>query len=190
MEQTKSEVAWNLFLEARKAILTYQTIRTQMVGFKITFLSAGVALIAAEKAPLRLFVVAAFAAVFFDFLISSYSFAIKRTGFYCLYHLEPIIRGSSGWPGNKLLWEEFMCKEKGREGMAQKGNIGMTLLMTIPAIYSLFAPPPERIWISWAVSGLLGIAVMYDIHKYRIPKDFFVKAKEQTKNSGGASASA
>ncbi|HEV2708377.1 MAG TPA: hypothetical protein VGV59_20850 [Pyrinomonadaceae bacterium] len=44
MTESQRQLAWNLFVEARKEILEYQRIRTQIIGFKITFVSAGIGL--------------------------------------------------------------------------------------------------------------------------------------------------
>ena len=134
MTQSTSNLAWNLFVEARREILENQKIRTQVIGFKITFVSAGIGLIAAnsEKISPTLLVVPAFAAIFFDFLITSYSFAIKRTGFYCRNHIEPIIRESYDWPEKYYLWEEFMRQPHAKQGLAFKGNIGITILAIAP----------------------------------------------------------
>ena len=88
-------VAWDLFVELRKELVALQGIRARVIGFKITLVSAGVGIIVANLkggVPPALLVVPAFAAMFFDLLMHSYSFSIKRTGYYCRKHLEPLIR--------------------------------------------------------------------------------------------------
>lgn len=94
MADSRQQLAWNLFVEVRKEILEYQKTRTQVIGFKITFVTAGVGLIVAntDKVSTRLFLLPALAAIFFDLLVISQNFAIKRAGYYCLKHVEPIIR--------------------------------------------------------------------------------------------------
>jgi hypothetical protein len=133
MAESKRQLAWNLFVEARKEILEYQKIRTQIIGFKITFVSGGIGIIAANQ-RIDLLVIPAFAAIFFDLVVTSYSFAIKRTGYYCRSYIKPAIRGLYDWPGDCPLWEEFMDMPKAKPGLAQKGNLGITILASIPAI--------------------------------------------------------
>ena len=149
MTESKRQLAWNLFAEARKEILEYQRIRTQVIGFKITFVSAGIGLVAAnsEKLSIKLLVVPAFAAVFFDLLVTSYSLAIKRTGFYCHHHIEPILRDLYEWPEKHFLWEEFMRRPNLRQGLALRGNIGLTVLSMILAVYALLVPFTALSWI-------------------------------------------
>src|SRR5215217_4316229 len=94
---TDHDIAWRIFLQVRKQILQFQKIRAQLFGFKIAFVSAAIGIAAAnlDKIPLIVFVVPAFAAIFFDLLIASFSYSIKRSGFYCRNDLEPAIRESS-----------------------------------------------------------------------------------------------
>src|SRR5437879_6140799 len=111
MSDTPSELAWKKYTELRKEIVEAQKIRAQMVGFKITFVSASVGLIGANlgKVPIILLVIPAVASVFFDNLITSYSFSIKRTGFYCWKYLEPLLQADcTGLPSDFLFWEEYM----------------------------------------------------------------------------------
>lgn len=184
MTDTKQQLAWNLFVEARKEILEYQKIRTQVVGFKITFVTAGVGLIVAnsDKISTKLFLVPAFAAVLFDLLVTNYNFAIKRTGYYCRKHVEPIIRELYDWPSKYLLWEEFMRTSQAKQGLAQKGNLGITVIAIVPAIYTLLLPFPSVPLISWFMAILLLCFLVYDIIMYRLPKRYFMsdeKVEEQ-----------
>ena len=181
MAEDKRQLAWNLFVEARKEILEYQRIRTQIIGFKITFVSAGVGLIAAnsEKLSTKLLAVPALAAIFFDLLVTSYSFAIKRTGFYCRTHIEPILRELYEWPKEYLLWEEFMRRPQARQGLAQKGNIGLTILAIILAIYALLVPLSAVSWISVGAITILILLLIYDIKQYRVPREYFTVEKEE-----------
>lgn len=191
MTESKRQLARNLFAEARKEILEYQRIRTQVIGFKITFVSAGIGLIAAnsEKLSIKLLVVPAFAAVFFDLLVTSYSLAIKRTGFYCHHHIEPILRGLYEWPEKYLLWEEFMRRPNLRQGLALRGNIGLTVLSMLLAVYALLVPFAEVSWITAVVIVTLLSLLIYDIRKYRIPANYF-EAMEKENSEQAKSISA
>jgi hypothetical protein len=186
MPQNTDDVAWNLFVEARKAILEYQKIRAQIVGFKITFVSTAVGVILAnsDKVPLGLLAVPAFAAVFFDLLISSYSYTIKRTGSYCRENIEPVIKQLCNWPKEHLFWEEFMYEPTAKQGLAQKGNIGITVLTIALAIYSLRFKSPSANWISTIIIILLLLFLVYDIYVYLVPEEFIAKYKKPKERKG------
>ena len=151
---------WDLFVELRKEIIESQKIRAQIIGFKITFISAGIGLILANsnRGSQMTLVVPAFAAIFFDFLIQSYSFSIKRIGRYCRQHLEPVL-----FPKNAEVsfssWEEFMSSPQNRQSYAMIGNLGITVLAVIPAIAALFSPfrPAASLPILLALVGFLAI---------------------------------
>lgn len=89
-----SQTIWNLFVELRKELLEAQKIRAQVLGFKFTFVTASLSLLAAniEKIDKALFVMPAFSAIFFDFIIYSYSFSIKRIGCYTRDYIEPALK--------------------------------------------------------------------------------------------------
>jgi len=103
----KFKLALKLLEELRKEIIASQQTRTQIIGFKIAFVSAGLGLIGANinTIPIQLLIIPAFAAIFFDLLINSYSISIKRIGYYCRIYIEPILRESSGWSKEIPLWE-------------------------------------------------------------------------------------
>lgn len=132
----------SLMTELRKEIIEAQKIRTQVIGFKITFVSAGIGLIIAnaDKVPIQLLTIPAFVAIFFDFLISGYGVSIKRIGFYIRTQIEPILKKTSNWPETSLLWEEFMSKNEVREPFSLIGNIGITAGSVIIAFYILLNP--------------------------------------------------
>src|SRR5579859_6081320 len=90
---------WDLFVELRKEIIESQKIRAQIIGFKITFISTAIGLVLASsnRGSQMTLIVPAFAAIFFDFLIQSYSFSIKRIGRYCRENLEPVIFPPKCW---------------------------------------------------------------------------------------------
>ncbi|MCP4049229.1 MAG: hypothetical protein GY730_00785, partial [bacterium] len=122
LSEAKKDILWSLLLELRKELVESQKIRTQIIGFKITFVTAAIGVIATkvitpdiikghDAAIYRsLFIIPAFAAIFFDFLIYSYSFSIKRIGSYCRYIIEPQIKSfcEIGPDDDFPLWEEFI----------------------------------------------------------------------------------
>ena len=120
--KNSSDFYWILLIELRKEVIESQKIRAQVIGFKITFVSAGIA-VNPEKLPPVLLAVPAFAAIFFDFLIESYSFSIKRIGYYCRNHLEPCIRSCLQLDESFLLWEEFMHQPGAGQVFAIVGNL-------------------------------------------------------------------
>jgi hypothetical protein len=128
--ERRAMLAWSLVTELRKELLESQKLRTQIIGIKVTFVSTTFALIAAnlDKVPNSLLVIPAFAAMFFDFLINSYSFSIKRIGWYCLYYLEPLLRAGHDIPDEIFLWEEFLTKPKTKQFLSMIGNLGLTIL--------------------------------------------------------------
>lgn len=188
MNTEQREFAWNLYTELRKELTSLQTIRAQVIGFKITFVSAGIGLIAAnlDKAPPLLFVIPGFAAIFFDLLTHSYSFSIKRTGSYIRRNLEPILRVGYAFPSERYLWEEFMASSHAGKNMSVFGNVGITILALAPAIIVLFNP-----WI-WMVSlplvAFLTLLFVYDIRTLFKPSEFANPLQEGYRNPGPAVA--
>jgi hypothetical protein len=135
------ELAWNLFVELRKETLESQRIRAQVIGFKITFVSACIGFIVTffDKAfpqnttPLILWLLPAFAAIAFDFLIISYSFSIKRIGYYCRENIEKCLHQSHRIGAETLLWHEYLAKNASgtRQSFSLIGNMGITLLAVV-----------------------------------------------------------
>ena len=123
----------------RQEVLQTQKIRSQVIGVKITFVTASVSLILAhqDKVQIELLAVPAFASVFFDLLINSYSVSIARIGAYCRSYLEPILRKNVTWPDGIPLWEEFMATKKTRSLLGIIGNLGLSALVVILGIFSL-----------------------------------------------------
>jgi hypothetical protein len=129
---------WDLFVELRKETIETQKIRAQIIGFKITFISAAVGLILANnnRIPQTLLIIPAFAAVFFDFLIHSCSFSIKRIGRYCRENLDPVVfAGSSA--SSFSSWEQFLSRPQNMQSYSLIGNLGITVLAVIPAVVGL-----------------------------------------------------
>ncbi len=141
------DVALKYMVELRKEIVETQKIRSQMVGFKIVFITSGIGLIFANigTIPSHLLAIPAFAAIFFDFLINSYSYSIQRIGQYCRNHVEPIIENYCQWPKPPYrLWEDYMKDFKGRKNLSFIGpfigNLGITSLTVALAVFVLFNP--------------------------------------------------
>ena len=160
------DLYFSLLIELRKEVIESQKIRAQVIGFKITFVSAGIAVIIAnlEKLPPILLAVPAFAAIFFDFLIDSYSFSIKRIGHYCRSHLEPYIHQHFGLDESFLLWEEFMHQPGAGQIFAIVGNLGLTSLVVVPAIVGLLRP--FRLEVSLPLLIVLLLFFGFDIHTF------------------------
>ena len=140
--ESQSELAWNMLVELRKEIVAEQQVRSRAIGFKITFVSTAIGAIVTKVlgAESTLLVVPAFAALFFDFLITGYSISIKRKGVYCRKYLEPKLRSACQWPETELLWEEYMRTPKRMQGFSLFGNLGITTLAVVPAIVVLLNP--------------------------------------------------
>jgi len=137
MSSKLGDFTWNYITDLRKELVSLQSIRSQIFGYKITFVSAVIALSIAniDKIPAITLVVPAISAIFFDLLIHSYSFSIKRTGFYCKTHLEPIIRSEFGFPNERPLWENFTFSPAAGKNISLLGSLGITFVALIPAVY-------------------------------------------------------
>ena len=153
-----AEHAWAIYTELRKETLMTQQLRARAIGFKITFVGGAIALILANRKSLddRLLVVPAFAAMFFDFVITSYSISIKRIGGYARMYLEPLIRREFAWPQEVPMWEEFMSQTAQRQMLAIIGNLGITALASLPGAIVLLMQPPT--WPSVLLFGALLVA--------------------------------
>src|ERR1044072_92950 len=120
MAKKEFKRAWELMTELRKETLEGHRMRTQVIGFKITFVSTGIGLIAAniDKVPKELMAIPAFASIFFDLLIINYSISIRRIGRYCQEYIEailkreaqinPISRSETQTTEEFCWWEEFI----------------------------------------------------------------------------------
>jgi hypothetical protein len=166
---TNLNLYWNLYTELRKEIIESQKIRAQVIGFKITFVSASIGLLSSHLSdiPNVLLVIPAFAAVFFDFLINSYSFSIKRIGFYLKKHLEPNIKMECNLPNDFLLWQNFLEFPKTGQILSHIGNYGITLLAGCTGIIALFFPFQK--YLSPVLILLLVIFLIFDFRSFRIP---------------------
>ena len=139
---TKS-LAWNLYVELRKEVLSTQALRSRTIELKIGIVGAAIALFFSKRGDIhddRFLVLPAFVAMFFDFLIASYSFAIKRKGKYMLNCLERQLRAYS-WPPECLLWEEHLSAPEQRQKFSMVANLGFSTLACLPAAYVLLRAP-------------------------------------------------
>jgi hypothetical protein len=140
------------------------------MGFKITFVSAAIGLMAMNLNALdkSLFVIPAFAAICFDFIIYSYSFSIKRIGCYTREHIEPTLKRQGAIPDDFVLWQKFLTQPKTKQNLALYGNFGLTLLTVTIAITGLFSP--FRPALSLALLCVLAIFLVMDILAYLSPR--------------------
>lgn len=164
------QLIWNLFVELRKELLEAQKIRAQVLGFKFTFITGTMALMAAnlEKLDKTILVLPAFAAIFFDFIINSYSFSIKRIGCYVRDHIEPVLAQNTEVPPDFVMWQKFLTQPKTRQNQALYGNMGVTLLSAAVGIIGLlvdFKPIATP-----ALIIALLVFVIMDVRAYREPK--------------------
>lgn len=134
-----SDMIWNLFVELRKELVEAQKIRAQVLGFKFTFITAGMGIIGANLNALdkKILIVPALAAIFFDFLIYSYSFSIKRIGVYIREEIEPVMKGRQDIPAGFTMWQEHLRHPNTRQYLAAYGNIGVTSLAVLLGLAGL-----------------------------------------------------
>ena len=171
MAMDRIELAKFLYSELRKEILEAQKIRTQLIGFKITFVSVGSGLIVAnlQSVPIEILVVPALAAVFFDLLINGYSFSIKRIGVYSRCYLEPILNKGVVWPKSIPLWEEFMIQPIFKQRLSAIGNLGITILSVMIATFGLIGTLPSIRSVSLLV--IMALLTSYDVITfYKTPR--------------------
>jgi hypothetical protein len=173
----RAELAWNLFTELRKELVETQTLRTRVIGLKVAFVSATAAVVTGlGQTDPTLLVVPAFAAIFFDLLINSYSFSVKRIGWYTWFYIEPLLRTEYSLGDATPLWEEFMRWKSVRQYLATVGNVGLTLLVCAAAMVALY---PFQSAESAALAAALLLFFGYDAwsswfvktHQFRQPEN-------------------
>jgi hypothetical protein len=166
---TSVDLAWNLYLELRKEVLSTQQVRARAIEFKITFVSTAIGLIAANLAAVddRLLVLPAFAALLFDLLIISSSFAIKRKGAYARVYLEPILKEQTGWPSDVPLWESYMSLGAQRQLLSFVANVGISALTAVPGTLVLLRPPVSFLSVT-LVAALVALLVYVAIAHGRL----------------------
>jgi uncharacterized membrane protein len=166
-----ADTIWSYFVELRKELLQAQKIRAQVIGFKVTFVATAFGFLFAnldKHLDKALFVVPALAGVFFDFVINSYSFSIKRIGSYVRFHIEPALKQSNDVPNHFVMWQQFLTQPKTRQNLAHYGNLGMTLLSVGIAVVGLFSP--FQTGISSILLAILLVFVVADIFSYLEPR--------------------
>jgi hypothetical protein len=165
-ENQQLKIAWGLFVELRKEILESEKIRAQIIGFKITFLSAAVGLILANQqtAPLWLLFIPALASTLFDFLINSYDISINRLAYYTRTHIEPQLCDVSGWNRAHPMWEEFMAQPSNRILFDHLGNLGLTALIMVSAGFAMSITLPRCQWLTGC--ALMGIVLVVQALTY------------------------
>jgi ADP-ribose pyrophosphatase YjhB (NUDIX family) len=180
METKLGSFTWNYLTELRKELVSLQTIRSQIFGFKITFVSTllGLSLANIDKIPAIALIIPAISANFFDSLIHGYSFSIKRTGFYCKTHLEPILREEFEFPKERPLWEQFMFGPSAGRNSAFWGTVGITVLATVPALWG--AITPYNPIISLPVVVLLIASLIYNIRQFQRSDIFYSSDKQHS----------
>jgi len=162
----REELAWNLFAELRKEVLSTQQLRAGAIAVKITFVATALGAIVAYVKPMDVYILMlpAFASAFFDLLIISYSFAIKRKGAYARTCLEPILREFSTWPDHIPLWEEYMSKQSHRQVLSFVANVGFSFLVAAPAFVLLIRNPQTPF--ALPLVGSLGGLLLYVAHAH------------------------
>jgi len=165
-----SHLVWELFVELRKELLEAQKIRAQVLGFKFAFITAAMGFIVAKMETIdkSILVLPAFAAIFFDFIVCSYSFSIKRIGFYVREYIEPVLTRELDVPKNFVMWQKFLTQPKTRQNLAFCGNIGVTLLSVVVGMIGLLID--FRLITSSALLAALIIFMIIDVLAYREPK--------------------
>lgn len=169
MADKERELAWNLITELRKETLESQRMRTQVIGFKITFLSAAIGFIYANKDKIPpesfdiLLIIPAFAAIFFDYLIISYSISIRRIGLYCKRHLERQLKDETSMHKGFCFWEDFFETKQMRPSLAIFANLGITLLALAPTVGVLLRAYHPLITFA------LIVLLMYDVAAFLVP---------------------
>ena len=161
-----SDFLWKNHSELRRELLESQKIRAQIIGFKITFLGTAIGIILAklDQSQYPLLVIPAFAAIFFDLLIQSYSFSAKRIGLYCHDHIEPLIVERLALPGSVLTWEQFVRKRQQKQWLAMAGNLGITVLSIVPAVLVLLDSASIR---NFCLLAALALFLGFDIYVFR-----------------------
>lgn len=161
------EVACKIFTELRQEVLASQKIRAQIIGVKITFVGTAIGLIIHQEngisgssgLPNTLLVIPAFAAIFFDLLIISYGFSIKRIGFYCRNFLEEEIRAAGNMSKDFIFWQQFLEFPKTRQKFAHFGNFGLTVLAIVTAGIGLRHSTQTWVTVLGVAAMVFGLAV-------------------------------
>jgi len=136
----KEDFAKFLYTKLREEVLQTQELRARMIYYKITFISSFTGALWAvysltSQPQIReiirfVWALPPFAAICFDFLISGYSFSIKRIGFFFRTYIEPILRPAE-WPKDFPMWEQFMADPAVRQRYSIWGHLGLTGIISL-----------------------------------------------------------
>jgi hypothetical protein len=172
-----SNTLWNVLVELRKETLLAQETRAKLIAIKITTVSAGIGLIYTNTNVVErlLLLLPAIAAIFFDFLINSYSISTKKIGFYCRHYLEPGLIKSDVISGGFKFWEDFVGQPELHQNFSLFGNLGLTGIVSVLAIAENYKSPNGLI-IFVVILALFIIDIFAHTHpsrkinKLKIPK--------------------
>jgi hypothetical protein len=169
-ELVSKDRIWDQLRELREEVRELQKTRAQIIGFKITAVAGGLAILSSLHGEISsaLLLLPAFAAIFFDFLITSQSVGIKRIGFYIATELEPFLKRSGAWPEGVLCWEEYMSRRSVKQSYSLVGNLGFTLLVAAGAstVFAASSPAYESVPIILVLVALL----LYDTLAFLRPR--------------------
>lgn len=168
-QEETAKLAWNMIADLRTEVREAQKIRTQMIGIKITFVTASFGFIFGSRFPIyELLFVPAFASIFFDYLIVSYGISIKRIGYYCRTYLEPKLRTHVDWPKEHPFWEEAMSAPSMKQHFASAGNLGISFLTVAAA--SLIVLYRSASWPAGVTILILLALLSFDVYFSRSDK--------------------
>ena len=192
IKRNQFELAIKLLEELRIEIQNNKRYKNQMFGFKILFISAVLGLILAnlDQVDIGLIIIPALASFYFDFVIAGYSYAIKRAGAYVRCFLEPILKESSNWPNEALLWEEFLTKYKFWQTFSKQGTIGLSFLLSLITLIAFYLSnwPPFILFFLILTLACLNIYnfIVFYVHLDEISKVTIdsLKKKEKEKTKG------
>ncbi len=192
MENHEREILWGYLTELRKELVESQKIRTQVIGFKITFVTALIAFISSkflseyeegiefDQLYYYLLLIPVAASLFFDFLIYSYSFSIKRIGLYIKHVLEPKLKDSCS-DFKDAFWQEFLDNDFTKQRLATTGNLGLTIVTAVIALVPIVLISKDfyfSIIIAITIVVLLGV----DAYAMRAPDRLTKNAKKHFEN--------
>lgn len=147
-----------------------------MVGFKVTFVSTAIGIIIAnsETVPSLLLVLPAVAAIFFDLLIISYGFSIKRMGNYVRFHLKPQLIDHLKWPNTVPLWEQYVGRKVVRQKLSIISHWGLTLIASAIGIAGVYFSTIIVLALVWKLCIIIILALMllYVAYAHEQPKKF------------------
>lgn len=183
-QEETSKLAWNMIADLRTEVREAQKIRTQMIGIKITFVTASFGFIFGSRFPIyELLFVPAFASIFFDYLIVSYGISIKRIGYYCRTYLEPKLRVQVDWPKDHPFWEEAMSAPSMKQHFASAGNVGISFLTVAAASLIVLYRSPT--WPAGVTILILLALLSFDVYFSRSNEHVPDKLLEGTTTDDG-----